>query len=107
METPKSQKVQKLLSQNARNQIQVLNLHHRQKQVHNRNPVRHLINRCQDKQTRKNKPSTNTKPTNDKHMSDRMRKGPDDPVKLHSQFGAFEEVGETPRRSSARNSLHI
>ena len=59
-----------------------------------------------------NKPSTNTKPTDDKRMSDRMRKGSVDPVKLHNQLGAFEEIGdmeieETPRRSRAHNSRPI
>ena len=53
LKTPKSQKVQKLLSQKARNQV--LNLPHRQQPVHNRRPVRktkeiyHQINRHQDK----------------------------------------------------------
>ena len=55
LKTPKSQEVQKLLSQKSRNHV--LNLHHRQQPVHNRRPVRktkriyHQINHHQDNQT--------------------------------------------------------
>ena len=55
-----------------------------------------------------NKPSTNTKPTNDKHTS----KGSTDAVKLHNKFGVFEEADdmeleETPTRPRVANSRSI
>ena len=98
-----------------------MNLLHRQQPVHNRRQVRkterkyHQINRHQDNQTHKNKQtdqSTNTKPTNDKHTSNRLSKGSNDAVNLHNKFGVFEEADdmefeETPTRPRAPNSRSI
>ena len=63
-----------------------------------------------NKQT--NKPSTNTKPTNDKHTSNRQSKGSNDAVKLHNKFRVFEEAydmefEEIPTRPRAPNSRSI
>ena len=105
--TPKSQKVQMLLSQKARNQIQVLRLHHRQNKVLNRQQVRKTskiysqINRREDKQTRQNKHTH--------RLRNKMSKGSNDAIKLHNTFCAFEEADymdfeEPPSRHHAFNS---
>ena len=63
-------------------------------------------------QKQTSRPSTNTRPTNDKHISNRQSKGSNDAVKLHNRFGAFDatddmEFEETPTRPRAPNSRSI
>ena len=63
-------------------------------------------------QKQTSRPSTNTRSTNDKHISNRQSKGSNDAVKLHNRFGAFDETDdmefeETPTRPRAPNSRSI
>ena len=58
------------------------------------------------------RPSTDIKPTNDKHTSNRQSKGSNDALKLHNKFGVFEkyddmEFEETSTRPRAPNSRSI
>ena len=58
------------------------------------------------------RPSTNTKPINDKHTSNRQSTGSNDALKLHNKFGDFEEADdmeseEIPTRPRAPNSRSI
>ena len=63
-------------------------------------------------QKQTNRPSTKTKPTIDKHTSNRQSKGSNDAVKLHNKLGVFDEADdmefeETPTRPRAPNSRSI
>ena len=62
LKAPKSQKVPKLLSQKARNQV--LNLHHRQQPVYNRRLVRKTNKFYQQKQRRQDKQKIKNKQIN-------------------------------------------
>ena len=63
-------------------------------------------------QKQTNRPSTKTKPTIDKHTSNRQSKGSNDAVKLDNKLGVFDEADdmefeETPTRPRAPNSRSI
>ena len=63
-------------------------------------------------QKQTSRPSTNTRSTNDKHISNRQSKGSNDAVKLQNRFGVFDETDdmefeESPTRPRAPNSRSI
>ena len=92
LKTPKSQKAQQLLSQKNRNpssQSTSSSTTSAQPQAGSQNRT-NLSSEQPNAQKQTNRPSTNTRPTKDKHISNRQSKGSNDAVKLHNRFGVFE-----------------
>ena len=114
LKTPKSQKAQQLLSQKNRNpssQSTSSSTTIAQPQAGSQNR-RNLSSEQPNAQKQTSRPSTNTRSTNDKHISNRQSEGSNDAVKLHNRFGVFDETDdmefeETPTRPRAPNSRSI